>query len=77
MSEEFFLEVLGDPSLDDDVVGVALESKSARAQYTKLDATYAYLVPIPRKVVSEQGLWEQMLAVDLGNLVSLRLYQTA
>jgi hypothetical protein len=57
------LEVLGDPFFDDDIFGVVLRSVSIRCQ--ACTGCFSYLIPVPGKTVSEQGLWQQVLAVNL------------
>lgn len=69
VGEELFLEVFGDPALDDDVVAIALDGKSylVRNENSRYFLFFgdAYLVPVPGQVVGKKGFGEQVLAVDL------------
>lgn len=66
MGEEFFLEVLGDPLFDDDVVAVHLLELvlgiGMRSVGVRVDA---YLVPVPGQAIGNESVREEMLAMDL------------
>ena len=66
MGEEFFLEVLGDPLFDDDVVAVHLLELvlgiGMRSVGVRVDA---YLVPVPGQLIGNQSIRKKMLAMDL------------
>lgn len=64
VGKELLLKLLADPSLDNDVIGIVLADVGL-ALVTSCSWSSAYLVPIPRKMVGQQGFRQQVFSVGL------------
>lgn len=67
VGKELFLEVLGDPLLDDNVVAIALLYRGISIVLFLEDymGIYTHIIPVPRQMVSHQSLREEVSAMDL------------